>query len=268
MADPKNQPFRKQKNPKVTQVPKDALNTTKQSAKAPARRVTAKSRGVTQALRLTRKAPQVSENVEEAMRRRRAQRECDDANDVCISVYRTSERTGMVYYAENYTYYDIDLTVKLDVFKELVDKSIPDSTREIITPTNGSDPQRIKLLKLSEKLKKPPIPDFEYYTGNPHASHTKPGYTLPFPHGKEFNCSQGFNNASGTHGGMHAVDFVMPRGTTVTAARGGTVVFIGRSRKNSWLVRIRHDDGTYGEYGHLKPVYSIYFRRIFLLLST
>jgi len=63
-------------------------------------------------------------------------------------------------------------------------------------------------------------------------------------------------------GSEHAIDWAMPVGTLVCAARGGTVVAL---RQDSTLgvknpkfissgnfVIIRHDDGTFAEYGHLK----------------
>lgn len=60
----------------------------------------------------------------------------------------------------------------------------------------------------------------------------------------------------------YAVDFEMPEGTTVLAARGGTVTGMRqdsnvggaddsfKGREN--YVIIRHDDGTYAEYAHLR----------------
>lgn len=184
---------------------------------------------------------------------RRLKRNCDDEGDVCIVAYRSADGKAVVYYAENRTYYDIDLSVSLSVFEDHVEGSVPDSTRKIVPPKDGGEPGRMKLIKLPKAMARPPMPGFSYELGDPNATHTKPGYTLPFPVNKAYQCSQGFNNSNGTHAGMYAVDFDMPKGSAVTAARGGVVVSVGRGRRNSWTVMIRHSDGTYGLYAHLTP---------------
>jgi murein DD-endopeptidase MepM/ murein hydrolase activator NlpD len=54
------------------------------------------------------------------------------------------------------------------------------------------------------------------------------------------------------------LDFDMPMGSTITAARGGHVTFIEASHSdqddgtaNANVVIVQHDDGTYGRYVHL-----------------
>jgi len=70
-----------------------------------------------------------------------------------------------------------------------------------------------------------------------------------------------FSHQQGS-GSEHAIDWAMPVGTTICAARGGTVVAIRQDSavggedpkyKNAYnYVIIRHDDGTFSEYIHLK----------------
>ena len=82
-------------------------------------------------------------------------------------------------------------------------------------------------------------------------------YVLPYPVGTAYVVSQA--NCSGFgHSGFwsNGYDFLMPIGTTVTAARSGVVVHsLGgaedgdRSRTN--LVTIEHEDGTVALYSHL-----------------
>jgi len=84
-------------------------------------------------------------------------------------------------------------------------------------------------------------------------------YILPYPVGSTYYVSQA-NCSTGGHRGpyKHAYDFVMPIGTTVTAARAGVVAEIrmkfrdgqpGEGESN-W-VKIRHADGTIAAYSHL-----------------
>lgn len=90
-------------------------------------------------------------------------------------------------------------------------------------------------------------------------------YRLPWEEGRSFKCSQGFNGALSHNGNSrYALDFSLPEGTKVCAARGGKVVeakedeskggmgdeFRGKGRENR--VRIDHGDGTTGLYLHLK----------------
>jgi hypothetical protein len=88
-------------------------------------------------------------------------------------------------------------------------------------------------------------------------------YKLPWEEWETRECSQGFNGSL-SHTGQcrYALDFLMPQGTKVLAARGGKVVevksdeseggfdekFKGRENR----IRIDHGDATSGLYLHLK----------------
>ncbi len=88
-------------------------------------------------------------------------------------------------------------------------------------------------------------------------------YQLPFASGKAYRVDQG-SGGSFTHTGNneHAIDFGMPEGTAIHAARAGTVeVVVDRFdhggmdpglRDSVNMILIRHSDGTYGEYVHLQ----------------
>jgi murein DD-endopeptidase MepM/ murein hydrolase activator NlpD len=106
---------------------------------------------------------------------------------------------------------------------------------------------------------------YTWLAGDPATSHApdRP-YRAPFAVARSFPVSQAFPLAV-THTGAdsrHAVDIVMPVGTGVYAARGGTVFEVSgtnfrggldaeRDAAAANLVRILHDDGTYAEYAHL-----------------
>lgn len=90
-------------------------------------------------------------------------------------------------------------------------------------------------------------------------------YELPFLKGQRFPVTQ--TSFAETHtrvdGTTYAVDFGMPVGTTVCAARDGIVIALREDSdcggeqlpeyKNSanYLI-VKHSDGTYGEYDHIK----------------
>jgi murein DD-endopeptidase MepM/ murein hydrolase activator NlpD len=88
-------------------------------------------------------------------------------------------------------------------------------------------------------------------------------YQLPYSPGDKYKVTQGYNGAFSHKGSnQYAIDWQMPQGTLVRAARGGLVVKVkddsdkgGPSMKfdryNNYVL-IRHDDGTLGHYCHLQ----------------
>src|SRR5205807_6035099 len=88
-------------------------------------------------------------------------------------------------------------------------------------------------------------------------------YQLPYAPGKKFKVTQGYNGVFSHQGSnLYAIDWQMPEGTPVYAARGGLVVKVkddsnsgGSSMKydpfNNYVL-IRHEDGTLGHYCHLQ----------------
>jgi murein DD-endopeptidase MepM/ murein hydrolase activator NlpD len=88
-------------------------------------------------------------------------------------------------------------------------------------------------------------------------------YQLPYAPGNKFKVTQGYNGSFSHKGAnQYAIDWQMPEGTPVYAARGGVVVKVkddsstgGSSIKydpyNNYVL-IRHDDGTLGHYCHLE----------------
>ncbi len=86
-------------------------------------------------------------------------------------------------------------------------------------------------------------------------------YELPFPKGKNVKVYQGYNGTF-SHQDQNALDFSMPDGTDVLAARGGTIVQIVQNnteacpreecKKYNNYVTVMHDDGTFAYYAHIQ----------------
>ena len=89
-------------------------------------------------------------------------------------------------------------------------------------------------------------------------------YRVPFEPGQAIRIGQGFAGQFSHQAphSRHAVDFTLPTGTPVLAARGGTVMdierYFHRAGQNPEIdgpranyVRIVHDDGSMGVYAHL-----------------
>lgn len=105
---------------------------------------------------------------------------------------------------------------------------------------------------------------FHCMSGNKHAVHDETYlYGIPLALNFPARISQGFHGrfSHSDIGNKFAVDFDVPEGTPVFAAREGTVVELEQNftsggpsepLENANAVRVQHPDGTIGEYGHLR----------------
>jgi murein DD-endopeptidase MepM/ murein hydrolase activator NlpD len=105
---------------------------------------------------------------------------------------------------------------------------------------------------------------FNWVKGAMNAKHDdRIVYRLPFESGTSHRVIQGYDTVwSHTGSDCYAIDFEMPEGTSVCAARGGLVVDLWQSSEDSSTmekekpkanyVSILHEDRTIGEYYHLQ----------------
>jgi murein DD-endopeptidase MepM/ murein hydrolase activator NlpD len=104
---------------------------------------------------------------------------------------------------------------------------------------------------------------FDWTVGDQNAEHNDDHiYSLPYASGKNYRVLQGYGSRF-SHTGLEefAIDFDMPVGTPVHAARGGVVARVEQSNSEGcWedgcgkfanYIVVFHDDGTTGEYYHL-----------------
>lgn len=102
-------------------------------------------------------------------------------------------------------------------------------------------------------------------SGNPKAVHDdRWHYRMPFGGHHPIEISQGYDGRFSHKGASaYALDFPMPRGTPILAARGGTIVEViddevasgvrtGESEGDNRVV-VEHADGTFAAYAHLEP---------------
>lgn len=106
---------------------------------------------------------------------------------------------------------------------------------------------------------------FQYMPGDPTARHqADAGYQAPFSAGRSFPITQAAPDTVThvTRDSNLAIDFAMPIGTDVLAARDGVVFEVAsqnysngldpkESGEEANIVRILHDDGTFSLYAHL-----------------
>lgn len=175
-------------------------------------------------------------------------------------VYSEQEETQVKLYLENKMYYPMTVRFKLtlkntEVFEHrpLVDTYAGKSYSHVLT-LRAKDNKK----NWSWKYK-----NF-WHRGRLNVTHdANYVYRLPYQTGRRFKLTQGFNGKY-THkkDNLYGLDFEMPEGTKIYAAREGTVVGIKEDsnkgcgqatcRNDGNYVAIRHSDGTLGEYFHLK----------------
>lgn len=84
-------------------------------------------------------------------------------------------------------------------------------------------------------------------------------FVLPYPVGKAYYCSQGFNSSFSHYDTFkYSIDFDMPIGTLITAARKGRIVYVVENYSNDDhglghenVVIVMSEDSTYARYSHL-----------------
>ena len=163
--------------------------------------------------------------------------------------------------AKNRSYYDLDVRLTLDLENMRPSERRPQA---VLSPRMADYETMVTFERVD------PARGYRYgfrsthYPGNPDATPDGTLYELPFAEGESYEVGQGFNGAR-SHGGASrfAVDFTMPNGSVVAAARKGVVVELKNDstvvgsddpddKDDGNFVRVRHDDGTYAVYGHLE----------------
>jgi murein DD-endopeptidase MepM/ murein hydrolase activator NlpD len=176
-----------------------------------------------------------------------------------VTVSHSFGEPGLVMMAESTYYAPVELILGLD---EISNLERPDRELRWVLPAQS----RSELMTLAAVGGTPAIAyRYTWIAGEPGREHLpERPYRAPFAIAASYRISQAYPETV-THtsaDSRHAVDFIMPIGTDIHAARGGTVFevtatnFRGgldpeRDAPAANLVRILHEDGTYAEYAHL-----------------
>ena len=176
-----------------------------------------------------------------------------------VTVFEEQTDSGVNIYGSNNEL--VPYTVELEISQKNLksDKKFP---LKVVLPA-GAERQLIAELVQVKKNKGWSFGSRStYYMGDFQAKHDDSyAYQLPFEAGNQFLMSQGYNG-NFSHQGKNAIDFTMPVGTSVLAARSGIVIDVKEDSnrgcaKRSCLdfankITILHDDGSMAEYVHLK----------------
>lgn len=183
------------------------------------------------------------------------------AGDQKLIKITTQKKDGETqFYVENLQHADVTVTIDLEL------KNLDPSES---VPFTATIPAREKLSAFTLTPTDPKLDSswsYTYYAtwGSLDARHDDTQmYQLPYPTGLSFPVSQGFHGRySHTGGDCYSIDFKMPEGSPIHAARSGVVVGVkddsnigGSDKKYEWdanYILIEHSDGTLGHYVHLQ----------------
>ncbi|MFT3827875.1 MAG: M23 family metallopeptidase [Chitinophagaceae bacterium] len=176
-----------------------------------------------------------------------------------IKIFYEKRDRDYVFYADNNELYPISVSLDFDLTNL---KFSEDASRIFIIPASRS---RFKLGELTTLSNGATRFSYKYKTtlGDVTISRYDKDYVydLPFQKGKSFRLFQGYNG-SFSHQQENALDFTMPEGTEILAAREGIVVQLVQNNSESCpreeckkynnYITIMHPDGTFSYYAHFK----------------
>ena len=182
-----------------------------------------------------------------------------DCREQSICVSAVDQESGVELHARNLREFPITLTLR--VLAQGTDIADPETVTWTLAPRQS---KRVLSLDSSQGGRPGQYRySYEWTVGDQEATHDDEHlYRLPYARGKAYRVLQAYASRF-SHTGLEAfaVDFAMPVGTAVHAARDGVVARIEESHSKACIepgceryanyVIVMHDDGTTGEYFHL-----------------
>ncbi len=179
--------------------------------------------------------------------------------DLCL--FRVEKEGVFQVYARNLSHHEISVAIEFQLENiraengRLQSHVVPAKSESLISQLHVIDPYQAAGYEYA----------YRYQNGNIEAQHDDSViYHLPYTPGQTYYIGQSCNT-SGTHKGgsnRHAIDFIMPVGTPIHAAREGVVVDYYRLSNSGGtssmhldegnFIEIRHSDGTIANYHHLR----------------
>lgn len=180
--------------------------------------------------------------------------------NIKVKIYYEKHKDGWTLYADNSEFCPVSFNFNY----ELDNIRLSENEKTKVVPANS---KRFLITEL-DIINKRKASHFNYRYKVNRGNHlilnfdNNYGYTLPFAMDKAFKVSQGYNTTR-SHEGIHAIDFSMPVGTPICAAKGGVVVesiesntkrckTVECAKYNNKIVVYHPDDNTFGAYLHLK----------------
>lgn len=178
--------------------------------------------------------------------------------DDAVKVYYENSESELTIYADNKGIFPKSVSIKME-YKGF---RIKEKAKEFYVIPPNTEKISIIALELTGQGKASFGFEYTIYTGDMNAKHNDDfAYSLPYRDEIAFKLTQGYNGKF-SHQSKKALDFTMPIGTKIVAARAGLVIEKNEdSNKGCAKVKcldmanyitILHDDGSFAQYYHLK----------------
>lgn len=179
-------------------------------------------------------------------------------------LYYEQKQDTITYYADNIEIYPVSVAFIHE--PEVENMNIPGGFKKVTVLPPNSAKNKISSFVVKDRRKRWGIKKMpSYYTLAGDATIKSYDsdylYDLPFTKGKSFNVYQGYNGTF-SHKNENSLDFTMPEGTEITAAREGKVIDVVQDNnrgcptiscaKLANYISILHSDGTIAQYLNLK----------------
>lgn len=177
-----------------------------------------------------------------------------------VNIFHEKTATGFELYAANEEFFPVSLSLELELNNLVFSEG---QQKLFVLPARNT---KFKLGELTQDRKNEPYRyRMSYLFAMGSDTLTSPdtdmAYDLPFATGKRFIVFQGYNGQN-SHRNENALDFSLPLGSEVLAAREGTVVQVVHDnnrncpeeecKKFNNYVTILHADGTFAQYHHIQ----------------
>lgn len=181
-------------------------------------------------------------------------------NAQSVTVFHEKKEQGFVIYATNNELYPVSVLLNLDI----ENLSFTEGKKEVFVVPAKTEKFKIGELTVAEARQRTKF-GYKYKTTMGDVTLTNFDktvvYDLPFRTGKSYRIFQGYNGTF-SHQNENSLDFTMPEGTEISAARDGIVVQVVQNNtvscpdkdcgKFNNYITIMHADGTFASYLHIK----------------
>lgn len=181
-----------------------------------------------------------------------------------VKMYYEQKKDTIIYYADNQEIYPASIVFAGQPELENMKKPEIFKITQVLPPKSVKN--KVTYFVANDKKKRwgiKKMPSYFTYIGDVTLKSYDSGYQydLPFQKGKSFNVYQGYNGTF-SHQNEYSLDFTMPEGTGITAAREGLIIEVVQHNNKSCptkdcanlgnYVSIMHADGTIAQYFHLQ----------------
>ena len=177
-----------------------------------------------------------------------------------VKIFTENNNNVIILYASNNEFCPISISLDLNLTNMVFTQS-QDKVLVIPEKTEKFKLGELSILTRGEKYKYSYRSHYNIGDVNISSYDTTYEYGLPYSKGKRFLVFQGYNG-SFSHQNENAIDFSMPEGTEILAARDGVVIKVVDNNNESCpqqecvkynnYITVYHSDGTFANYVHIK----------------